>query len=224
MFEDAHKLLLDALARNGMEIEIVRNSIRLPTKAIRNSKERYLAFLPEVDIRAGDKVVNKVSQEILHITDTEVSIVEGKPLSVRAFYETETQHLQKHNMPSTVLNFSGNFQGAILNVQSTLNSVSQALQATPNFQKQEKDDLQSLVSELLKELEKAPPESAEDAEAIAEAAKALMEAATKEKPNKTTIKVTAEGLKQAAQNLVAVLPEVFKAATDIATRIQTIMN
>jgi len=125
---------------------------------------------------------------------------------------------------STTINFSGNFHGAILNVRSTLSDVTQIIQSAPNLREGDKTDLRELTNQLLEALKSAPPENAEDAEAIAEAAKALMEAATKEKPNKTTVKITAEGLKQAAKNLSVILPEVFRVASDIATRIHTIMS
>jgi hypothetical protein len=43
----------------------------------------------------------------------------------------------------------------------------------------------------------------------------LVERAKDEKPNPTSIKITGEGLKQAAQNLADVLPTVVTIATQI---------
>ena len=65
-------------------------------------------------------------------------------------------------------------------------------------------------------MQKAPPERASEAEAVAETAKAAVEQATKAQPNKTLVQISAEGLKQAAQNLAAVLPAVLPIATRIA--------
>jgi hypothetical protein len=125
-----------------------------------------------------------------------------------------------YNSSSTTINFSGNYQGAILNVQSTLNSVSQSIVTSPNLGQDDKETLSSLIDQLDKVLQNVPPDKVEEAEAVADSAKALVDAATKEKPNKTTIKITAEGLKQAAKNLAAVLPEIMSIALEITSRIQ----
>jgi hypothetical protein len=64
-------------------------------------------------------------------------------------------------------------------------------------------------------LQKAPVESQEQAEAVAETAKSLVDAAKVEKPNKALVQISGEGLKQAAQNLAGVMPVVVQIATQI---------
>lgn len=113
-------------------------------------------------------------------------------------------------------NMSGNFSGAILNIKSTLTNVSQSIGAAPIGDTATKAQLQALVEQLSAELQKVPAEKASDAEAVAETAKAAVEQATKAQPNKTLVQISAEGLKQAAQNLAAVLPTVLPIATQIA--------
>jgi len=78
-----------------------------------------------------------------------------------------------------------------------------------------KQDLKALIDKLNQALEKAPPEKKEQAEAVAVSTKALVEVAKTEKPNKTMVKITGEGLKQAAQNLAEALPTVVGIATQI---------
>ncbi len=117
-------------------------------------------------------------------------------------------------------NMSGNFSGAILNIKSTLSNVSQSIGAAPHGDAAAKAQLQQLIEQLSAELQKAPTEKASEAEAVAETAKQAVEQATKEKPNKTLVTISAEGLKQAAQNLATVLPTVLPLATKIAETIQ----
>lgn len=117
-------------------------------------------------------------------------------------------------------NLSGDFSGSILNLKSTLTNVSQSIAATPHGDATAKAQLQQLIEELSGELQKVPAEKASDAEAVAETAKQAVDQATKEKPNKTLVNISAEGLKAAAQNLAAVLPTVLPLATKIAEAIQ----
>jgi hypothetical protein len=115
---------------------------------------------------------------------------------------------------------SGNFSGAILNIKSTLSNVTQSIGASPNGDAAAKAQLQDLIAQLGAELEQTPKDSEGDAEAVAETAKHAVEQATKAKPNKALVQISAEGLKAAAQNLAAVLPAVLPIATKIAETIQ----
>jgi hypothetical protein len=121
-------------------------------------------------------------------------------------------------------NMSGNFSGAILNIKSTLESVTQSISAAPHGDEATKTQLQELIAQLSTALQQVPADQAADAEAVAETAKAAVEHATKEKPNKTMIQISADGLKQAAQNLAAVLPTVLPIATKIAETIQRMVS
>ncbi|NJM07193.1 hypothetical protein HC891_14905 [Candidatus Gracilibacteria bacterium] len=120
-------------------------------------------------------------------------------------------------------NMSGNFSGAILNIKSTLTNVSQSIGAAPRGDAATKAQLQQLIEQLSAELQKVPAEQAGEAEAVAETAKAAIEQATKAQPNKTLVQISAEGLKQAAQNIAAVLPTVLPIATQIADTLRRII-
>jgi hypothetical protein len=115
---------------------------------------------------------------------------------------------------------SGDFRGAILNIKSTLENVSQSIGAAPHGDAATKAQLQELITQLSAALQQAPPEKTSEAEAVAETAKAAVEQATKEKPNRTLVQISAEGLKQAAQNLASVLPAVLPIAQKIAEAVQ----
>jgi hypothetical protein len=83
-----------------------------------------------------------------------------------------------------LLQLTGSFQN--VNIKSNLFDVTQAINTSPSIDQHTKEVLLSLVTQLNNELQKAPPEQSSDAEAVSEAAKQVMEQATKEKPNKKT--------------------------------------
>jgi len=117
-------------------------------------------------------------------------------------------------------NMSGNFSGAILNIKSELSNVSQSIGAMPNADQASKNELKQLIDRLSAALQQAPADREDDATAVAETAKQLVEQAGKEKPNKTIVQITAEGLKSAAANIAAVLPAVLPIAEQIATLVR----
>jgi len=112
-------------------------------------------------------------------------------------------------------NLSGDFRGAIVNLKSTLRNVRQSAGQIPGGDEGGRKQLQELIDRLASELEKAPVEKKEAVEAVAETAKALVEQAKSDKPNKTLLQISGEGLKQAAKNIADVLP----AAASIAVQI-----
>lgn len=120
---------------------------------------------------------------------------------------------------SDTFNMSGDFRGAIFNIKSTLKDVTQTVNMLPHADQRDKDELKRLIEQLNEELQKAPSDKTEEAEAIAESAKALIEAANKDKPNKAMVQITAEGLKKAAENIAGVMPSVIVIASQIVAAI-----
>jgi hypothetical protein len=109
-----------------------------------------------------------------------------------------------------------NISGSNVNVKSTLAHVSQTISALPGDQSA-KDELQQLLAQLHAELGKAPAHTQADAEAVAEIAKDLLDKATKARPNRAVVQISAEGLKHAAATIATALPAVLPIATKIAT-------
>ena len=58
-------------------------------------------------------------------------------------------------------------------------------------------------------MQQAPQENVQEAQAVAETAKILIDTATQENPNKVTKQITADGLLKAAENIAKVLPSVL---------------
>jgi methyl-accepting chemotaxis protein len=114
---------------------------------------------------------------------------------------------------------SGDFRGAIINIKSTLTDVQQSVGEIRTSDETARKELETLIGQLSEALQKVPAEHQEQAQAVAETAKVLVESAKAEKPNKTMLQVSGEGLKQAAQNLAGVMPTVVTIAGQIVMAI-----
>ena len=112
-------------------------------------------------------------------------------------------------------NLSGDFRGAIVNIKSTLTNVQQSVGEIRTSDEMARKELEQLIGQLSEALQKAPVEHQEQAQAVAETAKVLVDSAKAEKPNKTMLQISGEGLKQAAQNLADVMPAVVGIAGQI---------
>jgi len=122
------------------------------------------------------------------------------------------------------INMSGDFRGAVVNIKSTLTNVQQSVGDIRTDDQSARQELETLIGQLSEALQKVPAKNQEDAEAVAETAKALVDNAKAEKPNRTLVQVTAQGLKLAAQNLADVMPGVVTLATRIAVIVSNIIN
>jgi len=112
-------------------------------------------------------------------------------------------------------NMSGDFRGAMINIKSTLTNVQQSIGDIHSSDETTRKELEALIGQLSEALQKVPAEHQEQAQAVAETAKALVDTAKAEKPNKTMLQISGEGLKQAAQNLAGVMPTVVTIAGQI---------
>ena len=93
------------------------------------------------------------------------------------------------------------------------------IEAFPHGDEATKAELARLLAALEEALAQAPAEKEEEAEAVLVAAQDLLEKAAADKPNKTSIQISGEGLKQAAENLAAVTPTVLTIAGQIVAAI-----
>ena len=122
------------------------------------------------------------------------------------------------------ISLSGDFRGAIINIKSILTNVQQSVGEIRTDDQNARKELEKLIGKLSEALQKVPEKSQEHAEAVAETAKALVDTAKAETPNKTMVKITAEGLKQAAQNLAEVMPVVVTIAGNIALTVAKLIG
>jgi len=112
---------------------------------------------------------------------------------------------------------SGDFRGAIINIKATLTNVQQSIGEIQTDNTNARDELAQLVAQLTDLLTHVDSKRQEQAEALAQTAKALVDNAKTEKPNKTMLQITGDGLKKAAQNLADVFPTVVTLAAQIVS-------
>lgn len=106
------------------------------------------------------------------------------------------------------ITISGNIQNSILNIKSTLTNVQQSVGSIPTDDQAARQELEGLIEQLSQALQNVPAKQAEQAEAVAASAQALVETARADKPNKTLLQISGEGLKKAAETLADVAPAV----------------
>lgn len=121
-------------------------------------------------------------------------------------------------------NMSGDFRGAVLNIKSILTEVQQNVGALQTDVEAEKDELTRLVAQLTVALQAVPSHRGEQAEAVAEMAKALIDAATAEVPNKTMVRISGEGLQRAAADLTDDLADVSVLTAQIVTAVNALID
>lgn len=147
----------------------------------------------------------------LELIDTNRDALEQE---VNVFVDRSTRYLAKEMVMGNKITL-GNVTGSIVNIDSTLDQVTQTIGSANTVDDATKKQLTDMIGQLKTELEKVPPAVKEEAEAIAETAKALVEAGTKEKPNKAMVQITGEGLKKAAENIASVVPTVLTISSGI---------
>lgn len=114
------------------------------------------------------------------------------------------------------IHIRGNVSGGNVNIggkqifHGNVNINYNALSSIPVGSPQE--ELKALLQELEVALKVAPVEQAEDVEAVQTLANQAIAEVEKEKPNKTILKITREGLLAAAENLLTISPIVAKIA------------
>ena len=119
---------------------------------------------------------------------------------------------------------SGDFRGAILNIESRLDNVTQVLGGMSAGRADQREELARLVGELKAALATVPPEQAHDAANLTKRVEALAEEAAGDAPDPEYVRDLGESLKRAAAKLAGVAPGVgalvaalIRIVTDIAS-------
>ncbi len=117
------------------------------------------------------------------------------------------------------ISINGSYQNVILNIKSTLSNVQQSVGAMPTVDDAARKELQASIAQLSQALEQIPASLKEQSEAVAAAAKMLVDTANSEKPNRTMLEITGDGLKKAAANLAGVTPAVVTIAGQVVATV-----
>jgi hypothetical protein len=119
---------------------------------------------------------------------------------------------------------SGDFRGAFINIKSTLTNVQQSVGDISTGDTDTRKELENLIGQLNEALQKVPADKQEEAEAVAETARALIDAAKADKPNRTLVQITGDGLKRAARDLVKATPVVLQVASQIVMNVMKLVE
>jgi len=114
---------------------------------------------------------------------------------------------------------SGDFRGAILNIESRLDHVTQTLGAAGHAPADRRSALVDTVEELKRALAALGPEQMPDAETLARRVGALVDEATAAHPDHETVSELGKIVRRAANKLSAAAPRVMALVTDIIEQV-----
>jgi hypothetical protein len=102
-----------------------------------------------------------------------------------------------------------------VNVKARLDRVTQIVKNAPAIPTKEKDQLADLIDQLKHALEAAAEKQPEDLQRVIQAAEMVAAEVSKQKPSKSFLALSAEGLKEAAKAVAGIAPTVLNVATQI---------
>src|SRR5512139_2722566 len=103
-----------------------------------------------------------------------------------------------------------------VNIQSRLDQVTQTVQQVQGWPNVKKDELAGLLTELTASLKVVAEARPDDADRVAKTAELVVAEATKTKPDKGFLSISAEGLKKAAEAVTDIAPTVLAVAGKVA--------
>ena len=122
------------------------------------------------------------------------------------------------------ITLSGDFRGAIVNVKSRLDGVTQTINASPHGDEQQKAELVTLVQELKRQLDQIPPARLQEVQKLSRYAETLAEELAEEEVDKELVEKQGSRLKKAAEELQDVLPSAITIATQIVSAALTLVS
>jgi hypothetical protein len=117
---------------------------------------------------------------------------------------------------------SGDFRGAILNIESRLDNVTQSIGAAPAVQPNQRLELEQLISDLKRALGDVPPEQLPEAETLVRRVGALAEEAMVANPDQEAVTELGEIARRAAGKLSPYVPGITKLVAAIVEVVSSI--
>lgn len=102
-----------------------------------------------------------------------------------------------------------------VNIKSQLNRVTQIVKNAPSVPDDKKEQLTLLIGQLQEALRTVDDTRREDAERVVSTAEIVAKEVAKQKPSKTFLNITSEGLKEAAKTVADIAPDVIGVAAKI---------
>ncbi len=119
--------------------------------------------------------------------------------------------------------FSGDFRGAIVNVDSHLQNVQQTINNIPHGQQAEREELLAAVEALKAELERAPDQMAQEAQLVVSRVDKLLAEIEDSDPDPVLVKSKGERLLQAAGRISNVVTDALQLARKIVGLVSEIV-
>ena len=176
-----------------------------------------------VDIESADSICEVISKEVATYEEDYLDLKDQQKVERykrfkavvlnESAYSTHTRSnvvnyvIDKLDMSQNKTEFRDNYGN--INIGSYLENVTQTINASSSLQPEKRQELAALVQELKGALEPVSKTNPEDSARVAETLELAVKEATKAKPNPGFLKITAEGLKEAANALKDVAPAVL---------------
>jgi hypothetical protein len=106
--------------------------------------------------------------------------------------------------------------GGVVNIKSSLENVVQIVHSAKSLSTERRTELSALIKELQQALEPLAKEHPEETDRVAKSAEMVVSEAVKEKPNRSFLDISIEGLKEAAKAVESIAPTVIKIAGKVA--------
>lgn len=119
---------------------------------------------------------------------------------------------------------SGDFRGAMLNIESRLDNVTQTIGGMPAIRPDQKEQLAQLVAELKRVLNQIAPQQAAEAETLARRIGALADEATVPSPDREAVRELSDIVRRAAARLAPTVPTVMTLVASIIELVAAIIK
>lgn len=117
---------------------------------------------------------------------------------------------------------SGDFRGAILNIASRLDGVTQTIGASPALRPNQREELEQMMADLKAALSRVPPADVPAAETLTRRIDALAEEAASDHPDQDTITDLGDIARRAAGKLAGAVPGIVKVVAVIVEIVSSI--
>jgi hypothetical protein len=120
--------------------------------------------------------------------------------------------------------FSGDFRGALLNIESRLERVTQSIGAASAMQPDKKEQLTQAVAQLKQTLSHISPEQSPDAEALTRRVAALTDEALAANPDREMVTQFSESVRRAAGKLAVSIPGIAALIDTVVGLVESILD
>lgn len=111
----------------------------------------------------------------------------------------------------------GNISGSNVNIGLRLEQINQKVDGITSIPEVDKNELSNRIEQLKSELEKLQDTNPKEAQTLTKHLDRVVEDLAEDQPDEASIKVSVEGLKLAAKNLITIAPSVYTLATGFIT-------